>query len=418
MFSKWRWLLCELVQQLWLRAALFGVLAIMIALLAIPLEQLIDNPLPFSISGSAVANILNILASSMLAVTTFSLGVMVSAYSSASSGATPRANQLVKKDTTTQNVLATFLGSFIFSLVGIIALHIEIYGETGLIILFATTIGVIALIVMTMLRWIEHLSQLGRLGETTKRVETATQKALVERIMHPFLGGKPLSDHDIPAGALPIFPNSIGYIQHIDTGAISAAAKLQNAEIAVLRLPGKYVHKGEAIAWLRNSYDIALINTIRNAFSIGDERSFEQDPRFGMCVLAEIASRALSPAVNDPGTAIDILSRSVRILQNWEKADHPYENAHYDNIWVPGMTLADLMDDLYLPIARDAAGVIEVHLRLQKTLLALIKVNATEFAVEARRISQQDLAYAEAALILDSDKQRLRNLAESLVTQK
>ncbi|MEJ1268514.1 DUF2254 family protein [Pantoea ananatis] len=76
-------------------------------------------------------NILNILASSMLAVTTFSLSTMVTAFGSATTHVTPRAMKLVVEDSTTQNVLATFIGSFLFSLVGIIALNMGAYGEQG-----------------------------------------------------------------------------------------------------------------------------------------------------------------------------------------------------------------------------------------------------------------------------------------------
>jgi hypothetical protein len=47
---------------------------------------------------------------------------------------------------------------------------------------------------------------------------------------------------------------------------------------------------------------------------VGDVRSFDQDPRFGAVVLTEIASRALSPGMNDPGTAIDVIGRAVRLL--------------------------------------------------------------------------------------------------------
>lgn len=412
MFSKWRWILSQLLQQMWLRAALFGILAIAIALLAVPLEKLIENPLPFAIKSAAVADILDILASSMLAVTTFSLGVMVTAYGSASSGATPRANQLVKKDATSQNVLATFLGSFIYSLVGIIAMHMNVYGETGLIILFTTTIAVIALIVITILRWIDHLSKLGRLAETTKRVEVATQKALSEWQGHPCLGGKPLKNKDIPGDAVAIFTDTVGYIQHVDTGALASIATKQQAEIAVLQLPGKFVHAGEPIAWLRNCRDLEVIGDIRYAFTIGDERSFEQDPRFGLCVLTEIASRALSPAVNDPGTAIDILGRGVRVLQVWRTEPATAETAIYDNIQVPALCLADMFDDLFLPIARDASGLIEVHIRLQKSLLALAAIDAATFKQEAKRIARHDWAFAEAALTLDSDKQRLHHLFE------
>src|SRR3546814_17845649 len=97
----------------------------------------------------------------MLAVTTFSLSTRVAAYGAASSGVTPRATTLVIEDTTTQNALATFIGSFLFSLVGIIALSTGAYGVQGRVLLFAVTIGVVILIVYMLLRWINHLSKLG-----------------------------------------------------------------------------------------------------------------------------------------------------------------------------------------------------------------------------------------------------------------
>jgi uncharacterized membrane protein len=46
-------------------------------------------------------------------------------------------------------------------------------------------------------------------------------------------------------------------------------------------------------------------------------RYFHEDPRFGLITLSEIASRALSPAVNDPGTAIQIISSHVRLFSLW-----------------------------------------------------------------------------------------------------
>ena len=201
MISKWRWLLSQLTRTLWIRAALFAVLAVVTALIAIPAQSIINSPLPLNIG-----QILNILASSMLAVTTFSLSVMVAAYSAASNGATPRATKLVQQDTTTQNVLATFIGSFLFSLVGIIALSTDIYNDNGRLILFSVTIGVIILIVVTILRWIEHLSQLGRLGETSGRVEKSALETIRQRVEHPTLGGRRLENKDkIPEDTTTIF---------------------------------------------------------------------------------------------------------------------------------------------------------------------------------------------------------------------
>jgi uncharacterized membrane protein len=164
MLSKWKWILSQLTRTLWVRASLFAVLAIITALIAIPLERYFELTLGFEIEADSVKSILNILASSMLAVTTFSLSIMVSAYSAASSTVSPRATKLVQQDSTTQNVLATFIGSFLYSLVGIIALSSHVYGNTGRIILFMVTLLVVMIIVITILRWIEHLSKLGRLG--------------------------------------------------------------------------------------------------------------------------------------------------------------------------------------------------------------------------------------------------------------
>ncbi|MBN6379385.1 DUF2254 domain-containing protein, partial [Escherichia coli] len=132
---------------------LFAIVAIITALLSILFKSMIPESVSVKVGAEAVDNILNILASSMLAVTTFSLSIMVTAYGSATTNVTPRATRLVVEDVTTQNVLATFIGSFLFSLVGIIALNMGAYGERGRVILFIVTLVVIALILITLLRW-------------------------------------------------------------------------------------------------------------------------------------------------------------------------------------------------------------------------------------------------------------------------
>ncbi len=416
MISKWRWLLTQLTRTLWLRASLFAVLAIVTALIAIPVQTLIESPLPFEIGAEAVRGILNILASSMLAVTTFSLSVMVSAYAAASSSATPRATQLVRQDSTTQNVLATFIGSFLYSLVGIIALSTDLYGENGRLVLFTVTIGVIILIVVTILRWIEHLSLLGRLSETTNRVEDALTEAIKQRIDYPCLGAKRLDKENPPKkGKNAVYIEKIGYIEHIDLGGLNRCAESNETEICLYIEPGHFVHPGEAIAYYDGTQSDTIDDTIRKALTISDLRSFDQDPRFGFTVLAEIASRALSPAVNDPGTAIDILSRAVRVLSLWrehKKLDDTDENIAYPHVRMPEVKLDNLFDDIFLPICRDGAGMLEIHIRLQKSLLALKQISPECFADCVNKHSE--LAYQRAllALNLDADKDRLQKLRE------
>lgn len=113
MISRWKWMLKQTIKKLWFRATLFAIVAIITALLLILFKSMIPESVSVKVGAEAVDNILNILASSMLAVTTFSLSIMVTAYGSATTNVTPRATRLVVEDVTTQNVLATFIGSFL-----------------------------------------------------------------------------------------------------------------------------------------------------------------------------------------------------------------------------------------------------------------------------------------------------------------
>src|SRR5690606_21774487 len=138
----------------------------------------------------AVDSLLNIIASSMLAVTTFSLGVMTAAFSAATTNVTPRATRLLMEDDLTNNVLSTFIGAFLFSVIDIIVLKTGSYGERGRAVLFLITIVVVAVVVIQLLRCINHLISLGRVGTTIDRVEAPTRAALPARQEQAYLGVK------------------------------------------------------------------------------------------------------------------------------------------------------------------------------------------------------------------------------------
>jgi uncharacterized membrane protein len=54
---------------------------------------------------------------------------------------------------------------------------------------------------------------------------------------------------------------------------------------------------------------------MRAAFATGDERTFEQDPKYAIRLLVDIAIKALSPAVNDPSTAVQALDQLEDLLR-------------------------------------------------------------------------------------------------------
>lgn len=417
---RWRWLMAQWTRRLWVRATLIGLAGVLAAMLAAVVDGYLPWQMPGTISTDALDSILTVIASSMLTVTTFSLSITVSAYGSATSNVTPRATTLLIEDGLTQTVLSTFLGSFLFGIVGLVVSKTGAYGEQGRAILFAVTIAVIALIVVTLLRWINHLTRLGRVGETTDRVEVAARQAIEARLREPYLGGRRLREGAIPPDAVPVRPGTIGYVQHIDMPALSKLCAAQAAQLYVGALPGAFVYPDAPVAWIgragAETERAALTDLAQEAarmFAIGNERSFDQDPRFGLAVLSEIGSRALSPATNDPGTAIDVIGRSIRLLSQWarESADRAEEEPTHPQIHVPPLTAADLLEDAFMLMARDGAGLIEVQLRIQKGLSALSRVGDAAFAEAARHQSRMALDRAEAALALEADKARLRALA-------
>ncbi|USU06522.1 DUF2254 domain-containing protein [Sphingomonadaceae bacterium OTU29LAMAA1] len=400
--GKGAYLLQRLTRQIWLRASLFSIAGVLTALVAAWLAPVIPDELSLTVGGKAVDNILTILASSMLAVTTFALSAAVTAYGAATSTVTPRATQLLIADRFTQNALSTFVGTFLFSIVGIIALTTGFYGDKGRVVLFFASVVIVAIIAITLLRWIQHLSTFGRVQNTIERVERAALEAMTAWAEAPCLGGT--CAVSVPADAVAVCADGTGYVGHIDMVALCRIATRHDLIVHVATLPGSFVHPARPVARIEGRCDESLLAavsvSIADAFSIQPDRNFDQDPRFGLIVLAEIASRALSPAVNDPGTAIRVIGGAHRVLA--ALVDTPADGERrFDRVHVPDLDVDDLFVDAFRPIARDGAGVVEVQLRLQATLAALADHAPSRFGAAARAASRSAMTRAEDALDAD-----------------
>ncbi|MBC7152776.1 MAG: DUF2254 domain-containing protein [Rhizobium sp.] len=406
MISRYAWYLREVLRKVWVRVASFAALAIVSAVLARVLSPYLPTAISLHTGSEAVSQLLGVLTSSMLAVTTFSLSIAVSAFAAAAGSATPRATVLLQEDRTTQNVLATFLGAFLFGLVGLVALYAEFYDASGKVVVFLFTIAVIGLVVVALIRWIDHLMRFGRMEDTLDRVERAAAQALGQRLDDPFLGGRPMVGPP-PHGCTVVSAPVTGYVQHVDMKALQGRAEAIDAQLFLHRMPGAFVAVGEPLlSAASDSLDQDEAQVIRRAFAIGTRRTFEGDPRFGLIVLTEIASRALSPGVNDPGTAIEILGRLVRILSQWREPTEP--EIRFDRVHVPPITARDALEDAFKPIARDGAALAEVQLRLVKSLASLGRLAPGIFVEPAHAITLEALAHSEAASLLETDLVRLR----------
>lgn len=379
MVSKWLWTLRSVLRELWVRVASFALLAILTAATAPLLSPLVPQGWAEAFGGGAVSAVLQILASSMLAVTTFSLSIAANAFTAAESSATPRSTALLQKDRTTQTTLATFLGAFVYSVVGIVGLNAGYYDAGARVVLFGATVLVLIIVVVALLRWMGYLPDFGRMDNTLDRVEEAAHDALATRLETPWLGGHPYRG-EVPDGATPVRAAETGYVQHVDMGALNEAATENGSQIYLSLLPGDFVYDGAPLLYCLG--ETGNSDRLRDAITIGRTRNFDQDPRYGMIVLAEIGSRALSPGVNDPGTAIAVINRELAVLARWRSREVP--DVHFDAVHVPPSEPRDLVESAFRPIIRDGASNAEVQLHVMDALDALNKIAPEIFGEVAR----------------------------------
>jgi uncharacterized membrane protein len=134
-------------------------------------------------------------------------------------------------------------------------------------------------------------------------------------------------------------------------------------------------------------------------------------------VLSEIASRALSPAVNDPGTAIDVTGTLVRLFVLWDACGKSSEVSavKFDRVAVPELSMADMFDDAFTGIARDGAGNIEVIVRLLEAFEALAAAGDPTMRDNALRHARLALVRAENVLEIAEDLMAAREAARAVV---
>jgi uncharacterized membrane protein len=407
----------RLKERLWVKPTLYCLAAI-VAVFAAFLADTV-GPLAAAVpevSPDTIEKLLSIISTTMLAVATFAVGAMVAAYANAETNATPRAFALVLADDLSQTALSSFIGAFIFSIVAIIALRTGAYERAGLFALFLLTLAIIAWVILTFVRWVDNIARLGRMGSTIDRAEAATRKCLDQRHKAPFLGGRDAAG--APDGGETIRARSIGYVQYVDMEKLQDSAEEAGVQIVVEALPGTFVTADRRLARLIGAVDDKTRDRIAKAFLIGANRTFEADPRFGLIVLSEIAQRALSPGVNDPGTAIVVLGRYVRLFTAWVAPGGDADPVACDRVFVPGLDLADLFDDAFTGVARDGASTVELGIRLQKALAAIATAGGEAALAEARRHSALALEWAGKATAIGADRDRLRDAAGPLRAER
>lgn len=415
MLSRAEFLVNRVLRSIWFRPAAYAAGASF----AVFLTPIIDPFLPFEwkelISAETNEAVLTILASSLLAVAIFSLSTMVSALRSASSSATPRARALLVEDAAAQNAISTFIGAFLFSLLGVIGTRLDLYSPAGRVILFGLTVLLVLIVVATLIRWLQRLSRLGDVTEAIRRVEDAAQTAFDRA---------PVADEapDLPdyKDGVDLYPKAPGFVQNVALEDLQNLCERLDIEVAVKAPPGHFTDAGAPLARLSKDVDPDCRDALCACFNLGSDRDFHSDPCFGLTVLSEIASKALSPGVNDPGTAIHVVRAIERVLHKWSvtlaerREDKADERAPTQRVFLPGIAVTHALHCGFHPVGFDGANRPVIIRTLLSALSGLKAQDEKLYGAAADSLAEDMLARAMAAVQYEGDRQALLKAAEKI----
>lgn len=315
--------------QLWPIPVAAIVVAVALGQLLPLFDQRVDESLPPAVSAllfgggpEAARSILEIIASSLITVTSLTFSLTVVTLQLASSQFSPRLLRTFTQDRFVHNTLALFLATFAFSLTVLRSVRVETSKGGGFVPEIAVTAAFLLTLasVVGLILFLAHLTRQIRVETMLKNVHRDADRTLAriypeesaERNAYLFPEGK----------ALPLKAPSSGFLTRVDEKSLVAAAAEANCAISVDIAPGTSVVSGLPImrAWAANDNPLngeRLQNLERKtarAMKIGFERTSTQDPSFGLQQLLDVTDKALSPGVNDPTTAVHALSHISAVL--------------------------------------------------------------------------------------------------------
>ena len=417
MLFRLKFYFTKATSSLWFRPAAYACLA----LLVLGAPTLIEPLMPWQwtdfVSASTNETVLSILASSLLAVAIFSLSAMVSALRAAAESATPRARPLLVEDAAAQNAISTFIGAFLFSLLGVVGTLLGVFSPTGRVLLFVVTLLLVFIVVATLIRWLQRLSNLGDVMEAIRRVEQETSKALgCTAAPQAEAQDAPECENAFENGAV-VFTHKPGYVQAIDLEALTEICGRIGLRLRITAPVGDFADAHAPLVRLDTVVDDDVAAKIRAAFTLGDKRLFSGDPRLGLTVLSEIASKALSPGINDPGTAIAALRAAQRVLDQWGRRDEAEEAADDDadfRVIEPSLNPNEVFDSAFAPVAFDGANRPEIASTLLSIYAGLRDAHAGVFGSAACDMATDLTARVETAMSYDGDIERVHAKARGL----
>ena len=231
----------------------------------------------------------------------------------------PRLLRNYLRDPGTQVVLVLLLGTSSYCLGVVLGAPEETVprvAATGGVLLALLSVGAIAY-------FLGHIAESLRVESVLARV-TRECTATIDRVTATRAaagpGDLPVLLPDPPAGAAVIASPDTGYLQQVFSDALTALAVRHDVSVRVVPARGEQVVAGAPLAWVWPAAavapggPVAFGHELRHALDLGFERTLQQDIGFGFRQVVDLAIKAISPAVNDPYSAVQALDHLEQLL--------------------------------------------------------------------------------------------------------
>lgn len=386
----------ELRSSYWFVPSLILIAAIALAFMMLYLDRRGDSEITKNLwwlytgGPDGARSVLSTIAGSMITVAGTAFSITIVALQLAASNFGPRLLRNFMQDIGNQIVLGTFIGTFIYCLLILRTIRGENYSP--FVPQMSITVSVVLAVISTavLVYFIHHASNIIQLSHVITSVsddlDAATDRVFPERI------GQSSQNLPDPIGEIPsqfeqraarIQATQQGYIQAIDEEMLIDLACRADVLLYIKTRPGKYILRGSpfVLVYPQESVSPKLIKYIKKAFILGKERTEQQDIAFPIEQLVEIALRALSPAVNDPFTAIrciDVLSAGLsRLAQRNFPSAYRYDDQQTLRVIAEPTTFEYLVDHAFHQIRQFSQSDAAVTIRLLEAIALIVTYSET-----------------------------------------
>ena len=304
----------------YLRSALWvtPIVAVVLIYLLAPLMRWFDSYLDWNVAGlgvSGATTMYQTVITLSLSFLVFTFGSLLVAIQIAGGQLTPR---VIATTLLRDNVVRVSVGLFVFTLL-LAVTGLNRLGTTvpSLVTSLTGVLGVACLMVFLFL--IDYAARLLRPVSILARV--GNQGIEVLRAVYPSLAN---ADHDESTQTAVELPAPAREVMHtgrsktllaVDLASLIEEARRYDGVIELVPQIGDFIAPDEPLFRLYASAAAIDDHRLRAAVAFGDERTMEQDPVFALRIMVDIALKALSPAINDPTTAVLAIDQIHRLLR-------------------------------------------------------------------------------------------------------